>query len=228
MPPPPNPHRRFSGQASSDPNGSQVQGRRPSAGERRGFEPHHAGVPKATDLAGKFAEHCGPPTTVMLRNIPNKYVQDVLLEEIDDVGFRGAYDFFYLPMDIRNNANVGYAFVNLTSNAEFQRFRQAFEGYQFKRAASRKVAAVSPATVQGLKANVQNLVRKRVAQGEHRPFVLQQGRRVELDDVASELERCDGPELDEVRESPARPGEGYPPGVVGDGSGVCGPDVDVA
>jgi hypothetical protein len=37
-------------------------------------------------------------TTVMIKNIPNKYTTQSLLEEID-LNFKGKYDFFYLPMD---------------------------------------------------------------------------------------------------------------------------------
>merc|ERR1712217_746152 len=90
-------------------------------------------------------------------------------------------------MDVRNNANVGYAFINFFRPEEFDRFRQHFEGYQFKRAGSKKIATVSPALVQGLKANVQNLRKKRVAQGMYRPLVLRDGRRVDIEDVAKEV-----------------------------------------
>jgi hypothetical protein len=34
----------------------------------------------------------------MIRNIPNKYTMKMMLAEIDQF-FRGAYDFFYLPID---------------------------------------------------------------------------------------------------------------------------------
>ena len=52
-------------------------------------------------------------TTVMIRNIPNKYSQKVLLATLDEAGFYGQYDFFYLPIDFKNGCNVGYAFLNL-------------------------------------------------------------------------------------------------------------------
>jgi hypothetical protein len=51
-------------------------------------------------------------TTLMIKNIPNKYTQKMLLATID-AEFRGTYDFFYLPIDFKNKCNVGYAFINL-------------------------------------------------------------------------------------------------------------------
>ena len=54
-------------------------------------------------------------TTIMIRNIPNKYTQQKLLETLDSEGQQGRYDFLYLPMDQKNNCNVGYAFINFIS-----------------------------------------------------------------------------------------------------------------
>ena len=51
-------------------------------------------------------------TTLMVKNIPNKYTQKMLLATIDE-HFKGQYDFFYLPIDFKNKCNVGYAFLNM-------------------------------------------------------------------------------------------------------------------
>ena len=40
-------------------------------------------------------------TTIMLRNIPNKYTQEMILHEIDESGLYKRYDFFYLPIDYK-------------------------------------------------------------------------------------------------------------------------------
>lgn len=39
-------------------------------------------------------------TTIMVRNIPNKFKQKTLLEMINVRHF-GKYDYFYLPMDLK-------------------------------------------------------------------------------------------------------------------------------
>ncbi|XVE88317.1 hypothetical protein DITRI_Ditri19aG0060100 [Diplodiscus trichospermus] len=53
-------------------------------------------------------------TTLMIKNIPNKYTSKMLLAAIDE-NHQGTYDFLYLPIDFKNKCNVGYAFINMLS-----------------------------------------------------------------------------------------------------------------
>ena len=79
-------------------------------------------------------------TTIMIRNIPNKYTQAMLLQEID-ASYRGSYDFFYLPIDFKNKCNVGYAFINFMDYRRIVPFFREFNGQRWKNFNSEKVEA---------------------------------------------------------------------------------------
>ena len=49
-------------------------------------------------------------TTVMIRNIPIKYTEKMLTNELVD--FEKKYDFINLPFDYEKGGNKGYAFIN--------------------------------------------------------------------------------------------------------------------
>merc|ERR1719460_2665095 len=68
-------------------------------------------------------------TTVMIRNMPNNYTRQMLLELVDSMGFAGTYDFAYLPVDFQSQAGLGYAFLNFTSIANAQLCFDRFEGF---------------------------------------------------------------------------------------------------
>jgi len=87
-------------------------------------------------------------TTLMIRNIPNKYDQDSLLEAINEK-FTGQYDFFYLPMDFKNKCNVGYAFINFIHSVQIAQFFTDFNDKMWPRFNSVKVCRVSYARIQG-------------------------------------------------------------------------------
>jgi len=99
-------------------------------------------------------------TTVMLRNIPNRYTRDMLIERLDK-GYKAQYDFVYLPIDFNSKCNVGYAFINFRSPPISARFIQEFHGAKTKHClpgfSSAKVCEVSYARVQGSDANMENL-----------------------------------------------------------------------
>ena len=92
-------------------------------------------------------------TTVMMRNIPNRYTQEDLLEELNGKGFHAAFDYFHLVMDMRTKRNKGYAFLNLRSPVLARQIHAEFNGYHLQRYQSRKVLDVALAEVQGLHAN---------------------------------------------------------------------------
>uniref|UniRef100_A0A0D9VKB2 RRM domain-containing protein n=1 Tax=Leersia perrieri TaxID=77586 RepID=A0A0D9VKB2_9ORYZ len=87
-------------------------------------------------------------TTLMIKNIPNKYTSKMLLAAIDEF-HKGTYDFFYLPIDFKNKCNVGYAFINMISPVHIASFYQAFNGKKWEKFNSEKVASLAYARIQG-------------------------------------------------------------------------------
>ena len=86
-------------------------------------------------------------TTLMMKNIPNKYTQKMLLAAIDE-DFARTYDFFYLPIDFKNKCNVGYAFINLLRPETIAPLAQRFNNKKWPRFNSEKVCHISYARIQ--------------------------------------------------------------------------------
>ncbi|KAF3581969.1 hypothetical protein DY000_02028583, partial [Brassica cretica] len=76
-------------------------------------------------------------TTLIIKNIPNKYTYMMLVAEIDEK-HKGDYDFLCLPIEFKNKCNMGYAFVNMT-----------FSGKVWENFNSGKVASLAYAEIQG-------------------------------------------------------------------------------
>ncbi|KAK8454283.1 hypothetical protein SEVIR_5G426500v4 [Setaria viridis] len=124
-------------------------------------EPEAAGDAAGTQAAAAAVE-MDTRTTVMIRNIPNKYSQKLLLNMLDNhciqsneriaAGGEGqpfsSYDFVYLPIDFNNKCNVGYGFVNLTSPEAAVRLYKAFHKQPWEVYNSRKICQVTYARVQ--------------------------------------------------------------------------------
>ncbi|KAJ3675845.1 hypothetical protein LUZ60_004887 [Juncus effusus] len=87
-------------------------------------------------------------TTLMIKNIPNKYTSKMLLAAIDE-NHRGTYDFIYLPIDFKNKCNVGYAFINMINPQHIVPFYQTFNGKKWEKFNSEKVASLAYARIQG-------------------------------------------------------------------------------
>jgi hypothetical protein len=92
-------------------------------------------------------------TTLMIRNIPNKYTQQMLLAEINQ-NHHGHYDFFYLPIDFKNKCNMGYAFINFMESTDIVSFYQEFNDQKWTNFNSEKVCAISYARLQGKQAMI--------------------------------------------------------------------------
>eukprot|EP00747_Dinoflagellata_sp_TGD_P125808 gnl/TRDRNA2_/TRDRNA2_174215_c0_seq14.p1 gnl/TRDRNA2_/TRDRNA2_174215_c0~~gnl/TRDRNA2_/TRDRNA2_174215_c0_seq14.p1 ORF type:complete len:454 (-),score=97.06 gnl/TRDRNA2_/TRDRNA2_174215_c0_seq14:888-2183(-) len=114
--------------------------------------------------------------TIMMRNLPNKYTQHLLIEELNSRGFSGTFDFIYVPVDPDTDANRGYAFINFDQASDARRFKEEFDGYQMSYFESSKFVTVTPATLQGFEANYAHYANARVNRGDpsKRPIFLRE------------------------------------------------------
>ncbi|CAG9334040.1 unnamed protein product [Blepharisma stoltei] len=94
-------------------------------------------------------------TTIMIKNIPNKYTQQMLLDSIDK-HFAKTYDFFYLPIDFKNKCNVGYAFINFLDPYTIIEFYKEYNGKRWERFNSEKICALAYARIQGRQGLIQH------------------------------------------------------------------------
>jgi len=102
-------------------------------------------------------------TTLMARNVPVMYTQDMLLSELQS---QGSFDFIYLPHT--GTINLSYAFINFTSTAEAQAFKDKWHKQRLAHFKSRKPLNISFAEVQGLVPNLLQLKEKCARRGEAR------------------------------------------------------------
>mmetsp|Transcript_19697 Transcript_19697/g.41314 ORF Transcript_19697/g.41314 Transcript_19697/m.41314 type:complete len:567 (+) Transcript_19697:603-2303(+) len=89
-------------------------------------------------------------SSLMVRNIPNKYTQQMLLSEfaLADHG-PTKMDFFYLPIDFKNKCNRGYAFVNFVDYQDIPAFVDEYNSRGWKRFNSDKICDITYARIQG-------------------------------------------------------------------------------
>jgi len=151
-------------------------------------------------LQDKYSNQ-GKITTLMLQNIPFKYTQDMLLEElIDCIGSSDVFNFFYLPWDLQNNSNIGYAFINFRTVEAAQRCMRIFTKFAFRRFNSPKRCRVFRAHIQGLENNVLHLMDCAVSDARsHYPIIMWKGKQLKLGKVIAML---DSQKMKESRHSP--------------------------
>jgi len=151
------------------------------------------GLEKRTDFVAAETEEVAPSandmpeeqrTTIMLRNLPNDYSRDMLMELLNDKGFESCYDFLYLPMDTKRKVGLGYAFLNLVSHADAVRAFDELDGLSsWKISGSAKVLTIAWGhPLQGLEAHMERYRNSSVMHSsvpdEYKPMVFEDGERV--------------------------------------------------
>ena len=87
-------------------------------------------------------------TTIMIRNIPIKYTDEILNDTLKD--FHGKYDCLYMPYDYEKNGNKGYAFINFVNPLHILLFYEKFNGKKWEHFESPKICELNMAHFQGV------------------------------------------------------------------------------
>jgi hypothetical protein len=122
-----------------------------------------------------------PITTLMIRNIPTWYTQDMLLNEWPN---EGTYNLLYLPFCFRTKKNLAFAFVNFTLPEHAEAFRLRWHKKGLQNHTSRKFLDVSVADVQGQTETLHKLTKQkcRIRNSHYQPVIYVDGIRVTVDD----------------------------------------------
>mmetsp|Transcript_33906 Transcript_33906/g.76236 ORF Transcript_33906/g.76236 Transcript_33906/m.76236 type:complete len:247 (+) Transcript_33906:106-846(+) len=160
---------------------SSLQRMAGSGGRAPPFGPPSAGQPASGDQSQDLSldvasvrDGSDRRTSLMVRNIPNKYTQSMLLAEFAGLGHGpDKMDFFYLPIDFKNRCNRGYAFVNFVETSDIVPFVTEYNDRKWRRFNSEKVCSITYARIQGKAAMVRRFENSALMEKEeaYRPRV---------------------------------------------------------
>lgn len=143
-------------------------------GQRRRCPAHEADEPKFKINIDKIISGEDKRTTLMIKNIPNKYTGKSLRHEINKCN-KNRYDFFYLPIDYTNNCNIGYAFINFIHRAYILDFYYEYNDKKWSMYNSEKVCEITYGRIQGRDKLHRHLKEKKVFKSNNRnvgPLIL--------------------------------------------------------
>lgn len=130
----------------------------------------------------------GEARTLMVRNIPVRYSQDMLLKEWPN---NGEYDFLYLPICIGRKGNVSFAFINFVTAEAASEFHTRWHKQRLQHFSARKPLDISPAHVQGRDDNLIQIVRNktfRIRNIHFQPAIFEGNVRINMEDFLQTLD----------------------------------------
>jgi len=122
-------------------------------------------------------------TTVMVRNIPNRYNKEAILGLLHEYNYAEIVDFLYMPIDFRSTSNMGYCFINFTNPSDARDFKLMFQGFCNWRYNSDKKCDIQwSAPYQGLAAHIDRYrsspVMHKDVKNQYKPILLMNGEEV--------------------------------------------------
>lgn len=97
----------------------------------------------------------GKNVTLMVRNLAQDMTQAQFSEHLIAGGYRGLFDFMYMPMNLRAEGNFGYAFVNFKSHTIAMQVMARLQNRESGDAFSSLEWSAMWSTCQGFDANVE-------------------------------------------------------------------------
>jgi len=123
----------------------------------------------------------------MVRNIPVRYTQDMLLKEWPN---QGTYDFLYLPICIDRKRNASFCFINFVSEATAAGFQARWQKQRLEHFSARKPLDISAADVQGRDDNLLQIMRNktfRIKNQYFQPAIFTGSERISMEDFLVSL-----------------------------------------
>lgn len=191
---------------------------RPAAGDPTRKKSKSSKPDEQTGTSKGYSNSWSPGvTTVMVRQLPRHWTHVMFLEEVESRGFKGLFDFVYLPHDFKKGSHVGFGFINFLKDENALDFVKEFHGLylddQMREAG--KPLRIHPASVQGYEANRQYFATNKVANQrdpQFRPLFLPGGSWSSLESIlspAGQDARCASPDVVPAA-PPAEPPSGPP------------------
>jgi hypothetical protein len=123
-----------------------------------------------------------PKTTLMLCNLPNHYSRSMVMDMLRSEGFGDHVELIYVPMNLAEIQNFGYAFVSLDSPGAALQCREKMQHFTRWIGAGEKRMEIEWSETQGLQANIERyrnspLMHESV-QDELRPGLFRRGVRI--------------------------------------------------
>jgi len=95
-------------------------------------------------------------TTLMFRNLPQSFTRQKLERLMDAEGFGVLYDFIYLPAELGTGSCFGYAFINMVTAQDAERFVEYFQGFdRWEEADTRRAVVHLSEALQGLNEQIE-------------------------------------------------------------------------
>jgi len=126
----------------------------------------------------------GLRTTVVLQNLPDGFTRDMLLSLLDDAGFKGRYDFAYLPVAFSTMSCLNHCFVNMVLPADAEALMEKLTGQEWPNCRDKVCGVAWNHAQQGLAALVERYrnspVMHESVPDECKPLLMVNGRRVKF------------------------------------------------